>query len=165
MADAQDSPVAAAHLGTLPEIGRRARRSRAVTDSRRLRALLGFAGCGTVAARPSCLRGGGPWCAVPSGASPITIRSRLPAGGPIRCGMDAVSGLLVPAGAGDTPAVPVKLKAYVALVAIAGVALALGLASRVPPDQLRQHWLVAALFAGCILVGELLVLPIRHRGE
>ena len=79
--------------------------------------------------------------------------------------MDAVSGLLVPAGAGDTPAVPVKLKAYVALVAIAGVALALGLASRVPPDQLRQHWLVAALFAGCILVGELLVLPIRHRGE
>jgi signal transduction histidine kinase len=66
---------------------------------------------------------------------------------------------------GDTTAVSVKLKAYVALVCTVGAALVVGLAAAVDPDRLRQDLPAVGLFAAFIVVGELIVVPIRHRGQ
>jgi signal transduction histidine kinase len=65
---------------------------------------------------------------------------------------------------GDTSAVSVKLKGYVWLVATVGVGLLVGLAATVDWDRSPRELLTIALFAGFVVVGELLVVPIRHRG-
>src|SRR6266545_6147942 len=66
---------------------------------------------------------------------------------------------------GDTDAVSVKLKAYVALVCTVGATLVVGLAATVDLDRLRHDLPAVGLFAAFIIVGELLVVPIRHRGQ
>ena len=65
---------------------------------------------------------------------------------------------------GDTSAVSVKLKGYVWLVATVGVGLLLGLAGTADWHRSPPELLTFALFAGFVVVGELLVVPIRHRG-
>jgi signal transduction histidine kinase len=65
---------------------------------------------------------------------------------------------------GNTNAVSVKLKGYVWLVATVGVGLLLGLAVTADWDRSPRELLTIALFAGFVVVGELLVVPIRHRG-
>jgi signal transduction histidine kinase len=65
----------------------------------------------------------------------------------------------------DTAVVSGKFKAYVVLVAVLGASLAFGLAATVNSAQVRQDALTVALFAAFLLVSELVVVPIRHRGE
>jgi signal transduction histidine kinase len=65
---------------------------------------------------------------------------------------------------GDTSAVSVKLKGYVWLVATVGVGLLLGLAVTADWDRSPRELVTIALFAGFVVVGELLVVPISHRG-
>ena len=76
-----------------------------------------------------------------------------------------MSGLLASGLVGDTTAVSVKLKAYVALVSAVGAALTVGLAATVDLDRLQQDLPAVGLFACFIVAGELLVVPIRHRGQ
>ena len=64
----------------------------------------------------------------------------------------------------NTNAVSVKLKGYVWLVATVGVGLLLGLAVTADWERSPRELLTIALFAGFVVVGELLVVPIRHRG-
>jgi signal transduction histidine kinase len=66
---------------------------------------------------------------------------------------------------GDTDAVSVKLKAYVALVCTVGAALVVGLAATVDPERLRQNLPAVGLFGAFVVVGELVVVPIRRRGQ
>jgi signal transduction histidine kinase len=73
--------------------------------------------------------------------------------------------LLASIGVGDTTGVSGKLKAYVALVATLGGVVLLGLAARIDPVRLRQDLPAIALFTAFILIGELVVVPIRHRDQ
>jgi signal transduction histidine kinase len=58
-----------------------------------------------------------------------------------------------------------RCRAYVTLIVVLGTALTGGLAVAVDLDQVRRNLLTIALFAASVLVSELVVVPIRHRGE
>jgi signal transduction histidine kinase len=66
---------------------------------------------------------------------------------------------------GDATVVSGKLKAYVTLVTTVGGATLLRLAAGIDLGRLRQGLPAIVLFGAFILVGELVVVPIRHRDQ
>jgi signal transduction histidine kinase len=55
-------------------------------------------------------------------------------------------------------------KAYVALVSAAGVVVLVVMAAQVEPEPVRQAPVTVAMFAVFVLLGELVIVPVRRRG-